>query len=98
MEFLLLLMAYLQKYVFRVKQKDVNVKVFKIYNMIRRMNEVKTLAKHSSCNCKCKFNGTTCNSNEKWNNNKCKFEYKKYRAFKKDCTWNSSTCFCENNR
>ena len=65
--------------------------------MIKRINEVKTLAKHSSCNCKCKFNGTTCNSNEKWNNNKCKFEYKKYRAFKKDYTWNSSTCVCENN-
>ena len=65
--------------------------------MIKRINEVKTLAKHFSCNCKCKFNGATCNSNEKWNNNKCKFEYKKYRAFKKDYTWNSSTCVCENN-
>ena len=54
MEVVLLLMTYLQKYVFRVKQKDVNVKVFKIYNMIKRINEVKTLAKYFSCNCKCK--------------------------------------------
>ena len=55
MEVVLLLMTYLQKYVFRVKQKDVNVKVkFKIYNMIKRINEVKTLTKYFSCNCKCK--------------------------------------------
>ena len=32
------------------------------------MNEAKTLIKHSSCSCKCKFHGTTCNSNQRWNN------------------------------
>ena len=44
--------------------KDVNVKVF---NVITRMYEAKALVKHISCNCKCKFSGTTCNSNQKWN-------------------------------
>ena len=42
--------------------KDVNVKVF---NAITRMYEAKALVKHISCNCKCKFSGTTCNSNQK---------------------------------
>ena len=42
--------------------KDINVKVF---NMITRINEVKTLVKHISCDCKCKFNSATCNSNQK---------------------------------
>ena len=37
----------------QVKQKNVNVKVF---NMITRLNEVKTYVKHISCDCKCKFN------------------------------------------
>ena len=38
--------------------KDVNVKVFR---MITRVNEVKSLVKHFSCDCKCKFDSTTCN-------------------------------------
>ena len=33
--------------------------------MIIRMNKAKTLAKHIAFDCKCKFNSTTCNSNEK---------------------------------
>ena len=35
------------------KTKDVNVKVF---NMITNKREAKTLRKHISCDCKCKFN------------------------------------------
>ena len=27
--------------------------------------------------CKCKFNSTTCNSNQKWNNKTCQYECKK---------------------
>ena len=44
------------------KRKDGNVKVL---NMITRTNEAKTLIKYISCDCKCKFNRTTCNSNQK---------------------------------
>ena len=40
------------------KTKDVNLKVF---NMITKINEAKTLVKHISCDCKCKSNSTTCN-------------------------------------
>ena len=43
-------MSYLQKYVFRKKKKDINVKVF---NMITNKNEAKTMAKHISDDCKC---------------------------------------------
>ena len=50
----------------------INIKVF---NMITKINEAKTLVKHISCDCKCKFNSTTCNSNQKWNN-KCQYECK----------------------
>ena len=56
-EVVMLLMTSLKKHVFPVKQ-DVNVKVL---NMITRTNEAKTLVKHISCECKCKFNLTTCN-------------------------------------
>ena len=40
--------------------KDINVKVF---NMITNKNEAKRTAKPISCDCKCKFNSTTCISN-----------------------------------
>ena len=39
--------------------------------MITGINEYKTLTKHTSCECKCKSDGRKCNSNQKWNNNKC---------------------------
>ena len=44
------------------KTKDINVKVF---NIITNKNKAKTITKHVSCNCKCKFNRTTCILNEK---------------------------------
>ena len=50
------------------QKKDINVKVF---NMTRNKNEAKTMAKNISCDCKCKFNGTTYYSNQKWNNKTC---------------------------
>ena len=39
--------------------------------MIPRINEPKASAKHISRECKCKFDRTKCNSNQKWNNDKC---------------------------
>ena len=55
MEVVMLLMTYLHRYVFQIKQ---NVEVF---NMITKRYEAKTLIKNDLCNCKCKFNSTTCN-------------------------------------
>ena len=45
---------------------DIN---FKAFNLITNEKEAKAMAKHVLCDCKCKFNSTTCNSNQKWNNN-----------------------------
>ena len=39
--------------------------------MITGIRDSKTLAKHISCEFKCKFNGRKCNSDQWWNNNKC---------------------------
>ena len=56
-------MTYLQIYM--RKTKDIN---FKVFNMITNKNEAKTMVKHISCRCKCKFNRTTFHSNQKCNN------------------------------
>ena len=47
-------MSYLQKYVFPVN-KDVDAIAF---NTIRNRNEVKTMVKHISYDCKCKLKST----------------------------------------
>ena len=59
----------------------------------------KTLIKHISCECKCKFDDSKRNANQKWNNDKCRCECKnpeKHQTSKKDYIWNPSTCSCEN--
>ena len=48
--------------------EDLNLGAF---NMITGINESKTLAKHISCECKCRFYERKCNSNQWWNNDKC---------------------------
>ena len=48
------------------KTEDLNVS-FSI--MIIGINESKTLTKHVSCQCKCKFDETKCKSNQWLNNN-----------------------------
>ena len=44
--------------------------------MISKINELKTLTKYISCECKCKFHKRKCNSNQKWNEDKCRSECK----------------------
>ena len=43
------------------KTKDLNLSVF---SMITGINESKTLTKHISCICKCRFDGRKCNSDQ----------------------------------
>ena len=72
------------------KTEELNISVF---NMITGINESKTLIKHISCECKCKLDGTKCNSNQLWSNDKCKC--KKHHICQKDYVWNLATCSCE---
>ena len=66
--------------------------------MIKGINESKTLARHISCECICKFDGRKCNSRQKWSNDRYKHECKKpktHLACEKDYIWNPSTCACK---
>ena len=51
--------------------------------MIAGINASKTFTKYISCVCKCKFDGRKCNSNQKWNNNKCRCKCKNIIYVKK---------------
>ena len=66
--------------------------------MITGINESKTLTKHISCQCKCKFDGTKCKSNKWWNNDKYRCECKKHHICEKDYVWNPAKCNCENGK
>ena len=50
------------------KTEDLNIIVL---NVIKRINESKTLTKYTSSHCKCRFDGRKCNSDQWWNNDKC---------------------------
>ena len=45
---------------------------------ITNKNEAKTMTIYISYDCKSKFNSTTCNSNQKWNNKTCQCESENY--------------------
>lgn len=51
--------------------QDKNLKVF---NMVKEINESKTLIKHISYECRCEFDGRNCNSKQKSDNGKCQCE------------------------
>ena len=56
------------------------------------------MVKHISFDCKCKFNSTTCDSNQNWNNETCQCECKNYRSCKNDYGCNPSISICENGK
>ena len=59
------------------------------------INEIRTLAKHISCECKCRFHGRKCNSGQWWNDDKCWCESKKHHLCEKVCVWNPAIGDCE---
>ena len=59
--------------------------------MITGINESKTLTKHISYECKCRFDGKKCNSDQWWNNDKHQCKCKKGHVFEKDYVWNPAT-------
>ena len=77
------------------KSEDLNLSML---NVITEINVLKTLTKHMSCECKWKFDGKKCNSNQKWNNNKCWCNFKKHHICEKDCIWSPVTCSCKNDK
>ena len=75
------------------KTEDLNLSRF---NMITAINESETSTKHVSWECKCKFDGRKCNSNQKCNNEKHQCECIKHHICEKDYIWNPATGNCKN--
>ena len=75
------------------KAEDLNLRVL---NIIKGINESKTLTNHLSC--KCKFDGIKCQSNEWCNKDKCWRQCKKIHVCEKGYVFNPSKCISENGK
>ena len=66
--------------------------------MIPGINESKLLTKHISFECKCKFDVRKCDSEQCWNNDKCRCKCKKRHVCEKDYVWNPAICTCKDGK
>ena len=69
-----------------------------MFNMITGRNKSKTLTKHISYECKCKFYKTKWNSNQLPNNDKCQYECIKIHVYEKEYVCNPGTFNSENGK
>ena len=75
--------------------KNIHVKVF---NLMLRTNETRHIERHEPCKCKCKLDASVCNIKQRWNDDKCRCEWKELIAkgvSNKGSVWNPSKCECE---
>ena len=63
-----------------------------------RANESRSIKLHETCKCICRLDKVICNSKQRWNEDKCRYECKELIAkgvCDKGYVWNSSNCECE---
>ena len=75
--------------------KNMNIKVF---NLMSRNNKTRHIKWHETCKFDCRLDAYVCNNNQRWNDDKCRYECKEViekgicdRGF----IWNPSNCQCE---
>ena len=75
--------------------KNLNVKVF---SPMSRTNETRYIEWHETCKCECRFDASVCNNKQRWNEDKCRCEWKELidkSLSDKRFIWNPSNCECE---
>ena len=77
------------------KTEDLNLSEF---SMVTGINESKTLIKHISFDCKCKFDRKKCNSDQCQNKDKFRCECEKHHICEKESVSNPSTYIFENGK
>ena len=74
-----------------------NLKV-KIFNLMSRTNETRSIKSHETCKCICRLNKIICNNKQRWNKDQCRCECKEL-IDKGECDkgyiFNPSNCKCE---
>ena len=75
--------------------KNLNVKVF---NLMSRTNEARSIKSHETCKCICRLNKIICNNKQKWNKDKYRCECEELidkGVCDKGFIFNPSNCKCE---
>ena len=75
--------------------KNINVRVL---GLMSKTNETRHIKWHEMCKCKCRRDASFFNNKQRWNNDKCKYEYKELiekGVCDKRFFWNPSNCECE---
>ena len=68
------------------------------FNLISWTNETRHVKWHETCKCKYRLDKSVCNSEQRWNEDKCKCECKELidkGVCDKGFIWNPSNCECE---
>ena len=71
---------------------------FKVFNIISRNNETKHIKYHETCKCICRLDAIACNNKQRWNDDKCRCEYKELidkGICDKGFIWSHISCECE---
>ena len=68
------------------------------FNMITNKDEAEAMTEHISCDCKCNFNSTSCNSHHKWKNKTRQCQYQSYHKRNESYSWNRRTCICDDSK
>ena len=50
--------------------------IVKVFNLKSRTNETRHIKWHETCKCKCRLDASACNNKQRWNDDKCRCEYK----------------------
>ena len=72
--------------------KNINIKVF---NIMSTINETRQVKWHDTCKCKCRLDACVCNSQQRWNKDKCRCECNELieKGIRdKRFIWNPSNC------
>ena len=75
--------------------ENLNIKVF---NLMSRTNETRSIKWHETCKCTSRLNKIICNNKQRWNTDKCRCECKELidkRVCDKRYIFNPSNCQCE---
>ena len=75
--------------------KNLNVKVF---SLMSRTNETRSIKSHETCKCICRLNNIICNNKQRWNKDQCRCECKEFidkGVCDKGFIFNPSNCKCE---
>ena len=71
--------------------KNINVKVF---NLMPWSNQRRHMVWHETCKYKCRLDASVCSNKQKWNEDKCRCEFRE-ELIEIVFVWNPSECNCE---